>query len=91
MRPGQYLGSFSAWCAATPATRNTRRETRDRRRSIFMHPPEPPGHAADHRLAVSRGHCSAAVKQHVEEWQRAQGLQIWQHLGRGPQPYVAEI
>ena len=37
----------SARGAQRHATRNTRREARDRRRSSFMHPPEPPVHAAD--------------------------------------------
>ena len=39
--------AHSARGAQRHATRNTRRETRDRRRSSFIHPPEPPGHAAD--------------------------------------------
>eukprot|EP00966_Prymnesium_polylepis_P209478 4852563-Prymnesium_polylepis.1 len=54
--------------------RNTRRETRNGRRSSFMHPPELPDHAADHPrptqptlphkaasalLAAPAAHCSS--------------------------------
>eukprot|EP00966_Prymnesium_polylepis_P034418 799727-Prymnesium_polylepis.1 len=42
------LSAISARGAQRHGARNTRRETRDSRRSSFMHPFELPAHAADH-------------------------------------------